>query len=288
MSVTIDVNRIIRRVFPKIEDNVISELENLITVRQVPENIYVCTEGKLERTFYIIADGEVKITKTRNTDKTQIILQSKSAGDFFGETGLLLNRPRTADVITSKPSVLLALEQEDCLQVIQHNPTFAFNLFQVMFDIMAKYNTNHQVMEKQYIIFTSYSRKDEEIVKQVVTRIKHDLDGESVYLWFDQVDIAPGKVWYETIEKALQKSSAMLLFLSSESIISRNVRAEYHVCLDEGKTIIPVMLNKCEIPMHLRPFQRVDFTKYRDPQEFDRVIQRIHASLLEIPQQVSH
>ncbi len=103
----------------------------------------------------------------------------------------------------------------------------------------------------------SYSRNDSDFVLSLT----HKLRASGARVWLDQLDIQPGMAWDETIAEALQDSDALLLVLSKASVDSKNVNDEYSYALDEGKTVVPVLLEECEIPFRLRRLQYVDFTR---------------------------
>jgi CheY-like chemotaxis protein len=80
-------------------------------------------------------------------------------------------------------------------------------------------------------------------------------------LWIDQLDISPGQHWDNAIETALKNCPAFLVILSPRSVGSRNVLDEVHYALEEGKKILPVMYESCELPFRLRRLQYIDFTR---------------------------
>jgi CRP-like cAMP-binding protein len=60
----------------------------------------------------MIKSGEVEIY-TQNPHNKRVILAVLRSGNFFGEIGVLLNRPRMAFARTTQPSELLLLSKED-------------------------------------------------------------------------------------------------------------------------------------------------------------------------------
>jgi hypothetical protein len=51
----------------------------------------------------------------------------------------------------------------------------------------------------------------------------------------------------------------MLVMLSPAAVVSNNVRDEITFALEEGKTVIPVLYAKCDIPLRLRRLQYLGF-----------------------------
>src|SRR5688500_2704260 len=104
--------------------------------------------------------------------------------------------------------------------------------------------------------FVSYSRAD----SQFAVKLASDLRANGASVWIDQLDIAAGARWDDAIEEALRRSARVIVLLSPKSAASQNVMDEVSFALDEGKTIVPVLVERCTIPMRLRRLQYVDFT----------------------------
>lgn len=70
-------------------------------------------EGEVGDTFYIIADGEVKVTqRIMGHDEPQLI-RTLRKGEYFGEKALLKEERRTANILAVYPGVeLLTLSRE--------------------------------------------------------------------------------------------------------------------------------------------------------------------------------
>src|SRR6185503_16591570 len=110
------------------------------------------------------------------------------------------------------------------------------------------------------MMFVSYNRDDAEFA----LRLAEDLRAAGVDCWIDKLSIRPGEQWDIAVEAALSRSSEVLLILSPESVASRQVMDEAAYALEEGKTVIPVMLRSCRVPFRLRRLQYVDFTQSYD------------------------
>jgi hypothetical protein len=112
-------------------------------------------------------------------------------------------------------------------------------------------------MDKQQRIFISYSRINEAFT----IKLAQELKNEGFSAWLDQLDIPPGARWDEEVEKALRQCDIFMLIMTPTSVASENVKDEIGYALGKNKRLIPIMLEKCEIPFRLHRFQYVDFTK---------------------------
>src|SRR5262245_11632924 len=98
------------------------------------------------------------------------------------------------------------------------------------------------MVELQY--FFSYARKD----AAFVLRLAKELREVGINLWLDQLDILGGQRWDRAVEAALQTCQDMIVVLSPEALASNNVMDEVSYALEEGKTVIPILLHSCTIP----------------------------------------
>ncbi len=106
-------------------------------------------------------------------------------------------------------------------------------------------------------IFFSYSRDDSEFVLNLAKNLRQS----GANIWLDQLDIKPGTRWDKSIETALKNSTTLLVVLSKKSVESTNVMDEVSFALEENKTVVPVLLEECDIPFRLRRLQFADFSK---------------------------
>ena len=115
-------------------------------------------------------------------------------------------------------------------------------------------------MEKY--IFISYAHKD----SQTVVPILDELSRAGVPLWYDE-GIEAGTEWPETIENKLVGCSAILVFLSPDSVASQNCRNEINLALSLKKEMLTVYLSETELRggMSLQLGTIQALFKYRHP-----------------------
>jgi hypothetical protein len=75
------------------------------------------------------------------------------------------------------------------------------------------------------------------------------------------VDIPTGSRWDDEVERALEACEIFMVILTPASSKSDNVKDEIGYAIDTGKRILPILLENAKVPLRLRRFQYVDFTK---------------------------
>jgi hypothetical protein len=115
----------------------------------------------------------------------------------------------------------------------------------------------HRVNTKNTCMtFVSYSRADKDIVTKLVLALKAD----GFPIWMDTINIPPGVPWDNEIEKALTACEFVMVIMTPASVASENVKDEIGYAFRCDKRFIPIMLEKCDIPLRLHRLQYVDFT----------------------------
>lgn len=111
-------------------------------------------------------------------------------------------------------------------------------------------------------VFFSYSRAD----APMVDRIAKDLARQGVELWMDRQNLVPGQEWLPQIKQAISKADFMIVFLSQSSLKSKAVQYEYEKAFEYqsragGTRLIPVLLDKVDLPLSLAKVQYADLTE---------------------------
>lgn len=100
------------------------------TIRYSPGAV-ILREGADSDSFYIITRGAVAVTRRAGAGGTEEV-RTLSAGQFFGEVGLLAGLPRTASVQAKTAVELLALERDAFLALVRQSRTTAETLAEVV------------------------------------------------------------------------------------------------------------------------------------------------------------
>ena len=98
--------------------------------------------------------------------------------------------------------------------------------------------------------------------------------------WMDSEDLYGGQVWEEEIHKALENSDAIIIFLSKKSVkkegyIQTEIRRALNISEEKPDGtifIIPLRLEVCDVPTHLKKYQWVDLFEYG----FDKLIKSLN------------
>jgi hypothetical protein len=119
--------------------------------------------------------------------------------------------------------------------------------------------------------FLSYSRTDEKFA----LRLAKDLRAAGVAMWIDQLDIRPSEHWDRAIERAVMSCRGLIVILSPRSVASDNVADEISYAIDSGKSVLPVKIEACTLPLRLTRKQVVDATE-----NYDRALQQCLEELM--------
>ena len=102
--------------------------------------------------------------------------------------------------------------------------------------------------------FISYSRSDQAFA----LRFAQDLKTAGVDVWVDQLDIPIGQNWDRSVEAAVRDCEGFVIILSPRSAASEHVADEVACALEDHKHIIPILIERCTIPMRLARLQFID------------------------------
>ena len=111
------------------------ELEPLasrLQPRSFPRGSYIFREGDPGHTFYVIADGQVKIAHLGRQGE-EIVFALLTTGDTFGELALFDEAStRTADAQATEPTDCLALNREPFMTFAETHPPLMRHLTRVL------------------------------------------------------------------------------------------------------------------------------------------------------------
>lgn len=129
-------------------------------------------------------------------------------------------------------------------------------------------------------VFLCHASDDKSAVRAVHEKLRvHGID-----TWLDEINLLPGQDWDREIRRAVQRSRAVIVFLSATSILkSGYLQKEIRFVLDvaaeqpEGKIfVIPARLQDCVVPDSFRRLQYVDLFEQSG---FEKLLQALYESV---------
>lgn len=112
--------RALYKAFPELPEVEAQKLISKGSVARYPAGTILCHEGQVEDVFYVLLEGEVKVSKEIDEDEARV-LKKLNPGDFFGEMGLIHDAPRAATVATTMVSSVLEINKERFEEVLQES-----------------------------------------------------------------------------------------------------------------------------------------------------------------------
>ncbi len=114
-------------------------------------------------------------------------------------------------------------------------------------------------------VFISYSHRDHAFVD----RLSLELLNHNIKLWRDEYQMSAGDSLTDRIRDAIDRASFLCVAVSESSVASEWVRREIEAGLlrtsaEVGLTIIPLLLEECELPEQLQDHIAIDFRESFD------------------------
>jgi tetratricopeptide (TPR) repeat protein len=105
-------------------------------------------------------------------------------------------------------------------------------------------------------VFISYASEDRDRVRPLAQA----LQSRGFNVWWDRA-LSAGQDYAQTIERELKQAKAVIVIWTKGSTVSTFVRDEAGRARDEGR-LVPVMLDRVDIPLGFGAFQAEDFTRW--------------------------
>ena len=142
-----------------------------------------------------------------------------------------------------------------------------------------------KISNRSLKVFICHSKNDKPAVRELCHRLKE----YNVDPWLDEEKLLPGQDWQFEISQAVKSSDVVIVCLSRESINTTvYVQKEIKLALDiadeqpEGTIyLIPVKLEKCDLPQRLHRWQYVNLFDKKDNGRLISAL-RVRAHALEI------
>lgn len=110
------------QLFAAVDDEGLGRIADRIRELDVPTDRVIARQGEIGTGFFVIASGAVRVVRDGET------LVELGPGDFFGELSVLDGKPRNAQVVSTEPTVCLALATWDFEAVVTEQPSVALSI----------------------------------------------------------------------------------------------------------------------------------------------------------------
>ena len=117
--------------FRLLDDQERADLATQLDVVQFPAGHLMWNTGDPGGTLYIIRSGEAEVFFKNDTGE-RVLLETPTAGEFFGDLSLLDNGTRTAGVLVTKDLEALRVDRNDLDHLFHRHPDAALDLLTAM------------------------------------------------------------------------------------------------------------------------------------------------------------
>ncbi len=117
--------------FARLREEDLTRVANAATVRRYARQSMIRLDRDGGDGLYVLLGGQVKLVLT-SEDGREIILATRTKGDFFGEMSLIDDQPTPFDAITMADSELLILRREDFLRCLADIPGMSLGLLRAL------------------------------------------------------------------------------------------------------------------------------------------------------------
>lgn len=125
------------KAFPTLPDDVVERIAGQVERLEVPAGEVVIRQGEPADRLYVIARGDVEVTR-HDPERGDVTIGRLGPGQFFGEVGLMTESRRTASVRADGPASLLALSRGAFTVMLQESEATAAELTRVVRERLAK------------------------------------------------------------------------------------------------------------------------------------------------------
>lgn len=133
---THDKISLLQLAFKGLKHEELHEIAELTQFCTYPPDHTLCVEGTYEDVLYIVADGNVVISKKMLDEAGERVLRVAGRGDLVGEMALIQNAPRAATVRTLTECTMLEMKKKDFEIILSRSPVMAVDIIRITLDRM--------------------------------------------------------------------------------------------------------------------------------------------------------
>jgi CRP-like cAMP-binding protein len=118
-------------IFSSLTDKELYELASLFSERKAVANEIIFWEGDPSERFYIVARGQVKVTKLSSLGK-EMIIAFFGSGEMFGEVAVFEDKPYPASAQAVSDAVLLGIRKTDFINFLLKHPGITLKIISIL------------------------------------------------------------------------------------------------------------------------------------------------------------
>ena len=131
--------KVVRNLFVNMSEEAVDDLLKVATIEEYPARHVLCRQGDYADTLYIMISGTVGVYVEAGDEMFQI---DKIRHGSFGEIALILDRKRTAFIVTKEDTRVIELNRYDFARLATEVPEFGYEVAKLVIDRMIEQDTD--------------------------------------------------------------------------------------------------------------------------------------------------
>ena len=127
-------------IFSNLSKDEMLEIAMITNEKSVPKGEVIYRAGERTDSLYVIHKGRVKITRTNEAGKEQI-LRLIGPGQFMGELTLFNDKPSTDTAIATENTIMCKIDGKDIKSLMGRYPTISFKILEELSKRLEKAET---------------------------------------------------------------------------------------------------------------------------------------------------
>ncbi len=168
----------LRLAFPDLPEEDVQELTAVARTKVYPAGVFLCHEGRVEDTFYIVVSGRAEVSKQID-EETARVLARPGPGEFFGEIAIVQQSPRTASVRTTELTTVVEIDRQALETVLYRSPRMALQMIRQVTSRLrdADQKAISDLRKKNVELARAYAELEEQqrLRSEFLTTVAHEL-----------------------------------------------------------------------------------------------------------------
>ncbi|MGE4503357.1 MAG: Crp/Fnr family transcriptional regulator [Thiomicrospira sp.] len=124
-----------------LNSDILNSVQTQIKYSRFKKNEFVIRKGDESSSLLFLIEGELSVVDI-NIEGQLFWLATISAGEHFGELGLITGQARNASLVATTDVLVGMLRKEDALKLILNHPSIAWKIMHRMAEIIEQNNSN--------------------------------------------------------------------------------------------------------------------------------------------------